>query len=127
MSKKQRNKSILINNLNKNAFPSAKIIKIRVSLKKINPLIKLIRGKSVNTAKNIISAQYKRSKEILIKLIDSASFNALRKGFNIKDLYINNIFANSGGIKYKLLTRSQGRANRIRRRFSNVYISLGVL
>lgn len=126
MSKKQRNKSLLINNLKKSAFPSAKIIKAKISLKKINPLIKLVRGKSLNIAKNIIFVQYKKSKEILIKLIDSVSSNALRKGYNINKLYIKNIYANSGGMKYKLLTRSQGRANRIRRRFSNIYISLGV-
>lgn len=127
MSKKQRNKSILINNIRNNSFPSAKVIKIRVSLKKINPLIKIIRGKSLNIAKNIIFSQYKKSKDILLKLIDSVSSNALKKGYNLKDLYIKNIYANSGGIKYKLLTRSQGRANRIRRRFSNIYIALGVL
>lgn len=127
MSKKEREKSSKIKKNIREKESFSKLIKAKISLKKINPVVQIIRGLNVNKAKNKLIVQQKKSKYMLIKLIDSAIDNAIKKGYDIKKLFIKTIYVTSAGIKYKMITRSQGRANRIRRRYSNIYIFLGVI
>ena len=102
-----------------------KLLNIKISPKKILSLVNSLKNLDIKSASNILYTNNKKISNIILKLLDSASYNALNElGHNYDDLYIYEIYVNKGTIKYKLKTRSQGRANRIRKRFSNLYITL---
>ncbi|WGH26647.1 MAG: uL22 family ribosomal protein [Candidatus Shikimatogenerans bostrichidophilus] len=127
MGKRKKNKSIIIKKNKKKKYYS--IIKnSKISPRKIRPLIKILKGKNVFNAIEILKnyVSYKKSK-ILINLILSSISNYRLKNKNKnneKSLYIYNIIVNSSGIIKRTIFAPQGRLNKIRKRLSLIKIEI---
>ncbi len=99
---------------------------IRISPRKVRQVIKIVKGKDVNTALAILKTMNKRAKYPLEKVIKSAVGNAKQKGFNQDVLIISKLIANSGPILKRYRAASFGRAVRIRRRTSHILVELDI-
>ncbi|WGH27655.1 MAG: uL22 family ribosomal protein [Candidatus Shikimatogenerans bostrichidophilus] len=129
MGKRKKNKSIEIKEKKKKKYYS--IIKnLKISPRKIRPLINILKGKNVFNAieilKNYIS---NKQSKILINLILSTISNfriKKKKNENEKFLYIHNIIVNSSGIIKRTIFAPQGRLNKIRKRLSLIKLEIKI-
>ncbi len=98
------------------------------SPRKMRLIADLVRGKRVELALHILKNNAKQPSERLRKLLLSALANwqAKNEGVRIEDsdLYIKEIFVDSGRQLKRLQTAPQGRAHRIRKRSNHVTILL---
>lgn len=98
------------------------------SPRKMRLIADLVRGKRVELALHILKNNAKQPSERLRKLLLSAIANwqAKNEGVRIEDsdLYIKEIFVDSGRQLKRLQTAPQGRAHRIRKRSNHVTILL---
>lgn len=70
---------------------------VRTSVKKTNPVMKLIRGKSVAEAKRVLEFHPTKASDLILKVLNSAVANARHNlSLSEKDLYISEIFVNEG-------------------------------
>ena len=84
-----------------------------------------IRGKDVTTAIGILEYSPRYASGVILKLLKSAAANAENNlGMNVADLYIAECHASNGPIMKRIQPRAQGRAYRIFKRMSNLYITL---
>jgi large subunit ribosomal protein L22 len=98
---------------------------IRVSPRKIRLLVKLIRGRKVGDALNLLAFAPQRGAPILRKLINSAVANASQHpDIDVDNLFIKHIFADEGPTLRRFRPRAMGRATRIRGRSSHLTIIL---
>jgi large subunit ribosomal protein L22 len=88
-------------------------------------VVDLIRGKSVQEARNILNFTVKRAALPIRKLLDSAVANA-KNNFNLdeKKLYIKKIFVNEGPKLKRYRAASRGRAVEIQKKTSHITIIL---
>jgi large subunit ribosomal protein L22 len=98
----------------------------RQSPRKVRLVTDLIKGKSVASASRKLDFVNKRASRAVKKLIDSASANA-KENNSVKkeDLYVKNIIVDEGRIMYRIRARARGSASRIRKRTSNIVLTLG--
>ena len=104
----------------------AKIKNTGVSVRKVNPLIDLIRGRTVTEAIGILSFMPSPTASQLLKLLKSANANAeteMLSGSN-ESLIITSVFANEGPRTKRFRPRARGRVSRISRRNSHETIIL---
>ena len=94
MASNTREKSIK-HSENRDIRPKAHVKHVRISSRKVGPVIDLIRGKSVDEAKAILKFTHKAS-PIVLKLLDSAVANAVNNGYGCKSPYIAEVYANEG-------------------------------
>lgn len=98
------------------------------SPRKMRLIADLVRGKRVELALHILKNNAKQPSERLRKLLLSAIANwqAKNEGMRIEDsdLYVKEIFVDSGRQLKRLQTAPQGRAHRIRKRSNHVTILL---
>lgn len=93
----------------------------RISPRKVQIVLDLIRGKDVETAMAIIDNTPKAACEYLRKLLNSAIANAVNNfGMDSDSLYISECHVGPGPIMKRIRPRAQGRAFRINKRTSNV-------
>ena len=93
----------------------------RISPRKDQIVLDLIRGKDVETAMAIIDNTPKAACEYLKKLLNSAIANAVNNfGMDSDSLYISECHVGPGPIMKRIRPRAQGRAFRINKRTSNV-------
>lgn len=93
----------------------------RISPRKVQIVLDLIRGKDVETAMAIIDNTPKAACEYLKKLLNSAVANAVNNfGMDSDSLYISECHVGPGPIMKRIQPRAQGRAFRINKRTSNV-------
>lgn len=105
--------------------PHATAKYIRVSTRKAQAVVNLIRGKSVREAEAILQYTPKGATEPVAKLLKSAVANAENNlDLNRDDLYVAEAFANQGPTLMRFRPRSHGRASRIRKRTSHITIVL---
>jgi len=105
----------------------AKLKYVRMSPRKANQVIRLISGKPVGYALNVLFHINKRASHPLSKLLKSALSNAGNKGINTKDLnniYISKLVVNSGPILKRYKSAAFGRAVMIRKRTSHIEMEL---
>lgn len=104
----------------------AKLKNARNAPRKMRLSADLIRGKRVNEALNILKFNHKMNSSHLEKLVLSAISNWQQKNEGVRledaDLYIKTIAVDEGGMLKRLQPAAQGRANRIRKRFSHVTV-----
>lgn len=102
----------------------AKAKYIRISPRKARQATKLIQGKSVPEAINLLKFTPKKSCRILQKVLDSAVANAKQKRLNLEmdDLYIKNAFVDQGPTLKRIQPRAMGRAYRICKRSSHITV-----
>lgn len=98
------------------------------SPRKMRLVADMVRGKEVNKALNMLHFHPKEASEKLEKLLMSAIANwqAKNDGVRIEDtnLYIKEVYVDSGRVLKRLRPAPQGRAHRIRKRSNHVTIYL---
>lgn len=99
---------------------------IRISPRKIRLVIDLVRGKTVKQGMFILDNLNKKGALYIRELLLSAVANAKRvdKSLDEQALLISTIFADGGPVLKRFRAASMGRASRIIKRTSHVYIEL---
>ncbi len=104
----------------------AKLNNVPTSPRKMRLVVDMIRGKDVNTALDILKFSTKEAAGRVEKLLLSAIANWKQKneGVRLEDanLYVKEVYVDSGRILKRLRPAAQGRANRIRKRSNHVTI-----
>ena len=97
----------------------------RISPRKVQIVLDLIRGKDAGTAMAILKNTPKSASEYLIKLLKSAVANAENNfGMDASKLYVSECFVCPGPTLKRLLPRAQGSADRLLKRSSHVTIAV---
>ncbi len=93
----------------------------RISPRKVQIVLDLIRGKDTDTAMAILKNTPKAASEYLIKLLKSAVANA-EHNFNMdsKNLYVSECFVCPGPTLKRMMPRAKGRGDRILKRTSHM-------
>ncbi len=110
----------------------AKAKYVRISPFKARLVVDLVRGKSVDEAKEILLLNQKRASKIIGKLIDSAVANVVQLNedknkdidVDIDNLYIHRIFVDEGPTWKRFRARAMGRYTKILKRTSHITIIL---
>jgi len=98
---------------------------IRISPRKVRPVIDLVKGKRADYALAALHGIKKKASPILIDLISSAIANAKRSsGVEASELYVSNLIANGGPQMKRFRAASMGRAGMIRKRTSHITVEL---
>lgn len=124
MATRSREKS-LKRHENADKRPHATAKYIRVSTRKAQAVVDLIRGKSVREALGILEYTPKAATEPVMKVLKSAIANAENNlEMNRDDLFVAEAFANQGPTLMRFRARAHGRAAKIRKRTSHITIVL---
>ena len=84
---------------------------LRTSVKKMKPIIDLIRGKSYREARNILAFIPRKAARLAEKVLDSAAANAENNhDMNFDRLYIREIYVDRGPYFKRIDTKAFGRA-----------------
>jgi len=98
----------------------------RVSAKKINRILELIRNRNVPEALNILTFLAKPTKQSVLKTLRSAVANAIitagKAKLSEKDLYVKKAIVNSGPVMKRWQAGPRGSASIIRKRTSHIHI-----
>jgi len=94
------------------------------SPRKVRLVTDMVKGKKVAEAEAALTFLPKRAALPILKLIQSAVANAKAKGEDADNLVIENIEVNSAGMMVRYMPRAMGRAAPVRRRKSNVKVTL---
>ena len=104
---------------------TAKATYVRISPRKVQIVLDLIRNQPADKAMAILQYTPKAACEPVMKVLKSAIANAENNnGMNPADLYIEECFANKGPTMKRIRPRAQGRAYRIEKRMSHITIVL---
>ena len=96
---------------------------VRISPRKVQIVLDLIRGKDTKTAMAILKNTPKAASEYLIKLLKSACANA-ENNFNMDadNLFVSECFVCPGPTLKRMMPRAKGRGDRILKRTSHMTI-----
>jgi len=98
---------------------------VRCSSRKINLLLKNIRGKKVDTVIRDLSFARQRIAHDIKKTVQSAIANAENNNqFDIDNLYIKEAYVGKSLVLKRFRARAKGRASGIKKQFSNLTIIL---
>lgn len=96
---------------------------VRISPRKVNVVLDLVRGKNVKEALAILKFTPKAASEVVTKVLNSAVANAENNHeMNPDNLYIAETYANAGPTLKRFQPHAQGRAFRINKRTSHVTV-----
>ena len=97
----------------------------RISPRKVQIVLDLIRGKDAGMAMAILKNTPKSASEYLIKLLKSAMANAEHNfGMDASKLVVSTCFVCPGPTLKRIMPRAQGRAYRILKRTSHVTLAV---
>ena len=98
---------------------------VRVSPIKLQPIMKLIRGKDLEEALTILKFTPGRGAELVEKVVQSAAANAENNhSMNPDNLYVAEVYANKGPTMKRWRAGSRGRAFPILKRGSHIGVTL---
>ena len=98
---------------------------VRISPRKVKIVCDLIRGKEVGVAAAILMNTPKAASEPMLKLLKSAAANAENNhNMNTDALYVDQVFVCPGPVMKRVRPRAQGRAFRVLKRTSHVFITV---
>lgn len=98
---------------------------IRITPRKVNIVVKLIKGKQIDEAYAILQYTPKAASPVLEKLLKSAEANAVNNNSLSRDeLYVADCYANPGPVMKRIIPRARGSASRIHKRTSHVTVVL---
>lgn len=105
----------------------AKAIYVRVSTRKTNQVLDLVRGKDVESAIQTLSFSPKHVARTVLKTLKSAVANAVVKEsrLNPDDLFVKECLCGPAPIMKRFLPRAQGRATPILKRSCHITIIVG--
>ena len=100
--------------------------KTRTAPQKARLVARLISGKNVNDAMNILQLTQKKAARILQKVLKSALANAEEnhKVLDMDDMYVKRITVDQGVVMKRTMPRARGTSNTIRKRSSNICLVL---
>ena len=97
----------------------------RISVRKLLPILDLIRGKYADDAVDVLRYLPHRGARMIEKVLKSAMANAEDRGVrNVGDLVIADARGEGGPMFKRLMPRARGMAYMIRRRSSHIIIGL---
>ncbi|MFO0888828.1 MAG: 50S ribosomal protein L22 [Isosphaeraceae bacterium] len=97
----------------------------RISVRKVRPLLDLIRGKYADDALDILKYMPHRGARMIEQVLKSAMANAEDKGIrNAGDLVVIDARGDGGPMFKRLMPRARGMAYLIRRRSAHIEIGL---
>ena len=100
----------------------------RISVRKLRPILDLIRGKYADDAVDILKWMPHRGARMIEQVLKSAMANAEDKGMrNVGDLIVSEIRGDGGPMFKRLMPRARGMAYMIRRRSSHIVVILADL
>jgi large subunit ribosomal protein L22 len=100
----------------------------RISVRKLRPILDLIRGKYADDALDILKWMPHRGARMIEQVLKSAMANAEDKGERkVGDLLVSEIRGDGGPMFKRLMPRARGMAYMIRRRSSHIVIILSDL
>jgi large subunit ribosomal protein L22 len=98
---------------------------VRISSRKVNIVIDLIRGKKVGDAFAILKHTPKSASAVLEKLLKSAVANAENNhNMNVDKLFISEVYATQGPTLKRFMARAQGRGVSILKRTSHITLAV---
>ena len=110
---------------NRDLRPQAHAKYIRISPRKVKIVIDLIRGKSAEEAQAILTYTPKAAAPVVLKVLNSAIANATEwKEWDVKDLYVAEVYANPGPTLKRYVARSRGSASPMLKRTSHISVVL---
>jgi len=100
----------------------------RSSVRKLRPILTLIRGKYADDAMNILKYMPNRGARMIEQVLKSAMANAEDRGVrNVGDLIVADAHGDGGPIFKRLMPRARGMASLVRRLSCHITIGLGTL
>jgi large subunit ribosomal protein L22 len=98
---------------------------VRITPRKCNQVLDMIRGNSVEQAQTMLQFTPKLGARIIQKVLKSAVANALHEGkVRVEDLYVKEAVVGAGPTMKRWLPRAQGRATPILKRTSHVSVTV---
>ena len=98
---------------------------VRITPRKCNQVLALIRGMAVDRAQSTLQFTPKNGARIVQKVLKSAVANALHEGkVRIEDLYVKEAVVGAGPTLKRWLPRAQGRATPLLKRMSHVSLTV---
>jgi len=97
---------------------------IRISPSKLRQVIPLIKGKRLDEAENILQMTPKRASYFIHKTLGSAFANCRMKSpiLELKDVWVKEIYANSGPMMKRMKPCARGRSGRILKKTSHLTV-----
>ncbi len=104
----------------------AKASHVRVTPRKVNQVLDLVRGRDVEEALNTLVFSKKHVSKKIEKTVRSAVANAIQSdsSVDVEDLYVKEALVGPGPIMKRWLPRAQGRATPLLKRTSHITIIL---
>ena len=97
----------------------------RISVRKLRPILDLVRGKYADDAVDILKYLPHRGARMIEKVLKSAMANAEDKGIrNAGDLLVSDARGEGGPMFKRLMPRARGMAYLIRRRSAHIAVGL---
>jgi len=98
---------------------------VRISPRKANRVMALIRGKSIDEARAILKFSPGKAPKFVEKVLNSAVANAVNN-FELSedDLYVARAYDNNGPVLKRFRIGTQGRVNPVKKYTSHLYIIL---
>jgi len=104
---------------------TAKVTYVRISPRKVQIVLDLIRNQPADKAMAILKYTPKAACEVVSKLLKSAMANAENnKDMDVSKLYVAECYVCPGPTLKRIRPRAQGRANRILKRTSHITLVL---
>jgi len=98
---------------------------IRISPTKVRKVAKVVKGRPVEDALNLLEFMPQHAAKVVTKVIRSAVSNADQDvGLDVDSLMVSNIFVNEGPMLKRFRARAMGRATRILKRTSHITVTL---
>jgi large subunit ribosomal protein L22 len=98
---------------------------VRITPRKCNQVLGLIRGQGVEQASTLLQFTPKNGARIIQKVLKSAVANALHEGkVRVEDLYVKEAVVGAGPTLKRWLPRAQGRATPLLKRMSHVSVTV---
>ncbi len=105
----------------------AKLKYLHISPRKTRLVADLVRGKNVEEAQTILKFTVKGASEPILKLLNSAVSNAKTlQNIEPNDLFISKITVDEGPVLKRILPKSRGRGEIIKKRMSHVNLVLDI-
>lgn len=105
---------------------TSKYISARSSAQKCRLIADLVRGKSVESALNILRFSPRKGAALVRKAVESVVANAENNmGADVDDLSIREIYVDEGPTLKRMSARAKGRGNRISKRTCHIVVKVG--
>lgn len=103
----------------------ASVKNVRIAPRKVNVVIRTIKGRDLREALAILRYTPKAASPILFKLLESAAANAVNNNeLNRDSLYVADCYVNQGPVLKRIIPRARGSASRIHKRTSHITVVL---